>query len=429
MKEKYIEKSSEEVHDIIERMPTQWTGWIVLTVSFLIGVIFLLGFVIKYPDTVGGQISITSSKAPIRLVAVTSGRIHLLKSNYTLLKKGELIAYIENGANIKDIGQIETLLQQPIDTNTELFLSDILQLGDLSTAYNSFILSYQIYDQLRKSQLYTTIRRTLHQQVQADIHVAQNLEKELKLKEEIIRNIKNTLRKDSLLMEKGGLSKNNYKNQYNVYLSYEESKISLESSYLSRLSNINKNHLELARIDLEENEILQKAYSNLQASRNTLLNALNLWKLKYLMIAPEDGILEYLDFWRENTYIHISQEVFTILPAKNDIIGEVYISSLGAGKVEKGQEANIKLNDYPYDEYGLIKGEIHSISQLTNTISTPNGVIETYLVIVSFPNGLKTNYGKELSVNFETKGTIDIITKPKRLIQRLFDNLKAKSIK
>ena len=54
---------------------------------------------------------------------------------------------------------------------------------------------------------------------------------------------------------------------------------------------------------------------------------------------------------------------------------------------------------------------------------------EAYLVLVKFPHGLVTNFGKKLTVNFEAKGQADIITKPKRLIERLFDNLKSKSQK
>ncbi len=111
------------------------------------------------------------------------------------------------------------------------------------------------------------------------------------------------------------------------------------------------------------------------------------------------------------------------------MIGEVVISSHGAGKVEVGQSANVKVNNFPYDEYGLLKGGVSSISRLTNTTSTAEGVTDTYQTILSFPDGAITNFGKELPLDFETKGTAEIITKRKRLIERLFDNLKSKGEK
>lgn len=72
---------SEEVQDIIERMPTYWVKWIALCTGCLMGIILVLSFLIRYPDTVDGQISITSNIAPVRLVAHTSGRLHLLQEN------------------------------------------------------------------------------------------------------------------------------------------------------------------------------------------------------------------------------------------------------------------------------------------------------------------------------------------------------------
>ena len=259
--------------------------------------------------------------------------------------------------------------------------------------------------------------------------MADNLKRELKLVGRIVANEREHLKKDSLLLLKGGISKLNYDDQHNALLAQEETEVGLQSSHLSKLSDINKNKLEIDRLNIEESETLQKAYESVLVNYNELMNQLNVWKIKYLLIAPEGGDLEYLGFWRENTHVQVSEELFTILPEKNEVIGEVYMTSVGAGKVKSGQEANVKLTDYPYDEYGLLKGRVQNVSQLTNTISTQNGMVETYLVTVTFPDGLRTNFGKQLSLNFETKGSIEIITKPKRLIQRLFDNLKAKSTK
>jgi hypothetical protein len=57
-------------------------------------------------------------------------------------------------------------------------------------------------------------------------------------------------------------------------------------------------------------------------------------------------------------------------------------------------------------------------------MQTPQGIIENYLVTVDLPNQLKTNYGSQLDAKFEIKGSAEIITKSRRLLERLFDNLK-----
>ena len=134
-------------------------------------------------------------------------------------------------------------------------------------------------------------------------------------------------------------------------------------------------------------------------------------------------------FWRENSFVSSGQELFTVIPDKGDFFGEIKIPAQGAGKVEVGQQANVKLLKYPYDEYGYLRGKVSSISRITNNINTENGITPTYLVTVSFPDGMTTNFGRRLPLDFETQGQVEIITKRKRLIERLFDNLKAKAEK
>ena len=110
--------------------------------------------------------------------------------------------------------------------------------------------------------------------------------------------------------------------------------------------------------------------------------------------------------------------------------GEVAIASDGAGKVRSGQKVNVKLSDFPYDEYGILVARVIGVSKLTAQKKTSDGnLIGVYLVQVDFPDGLTTNFGKKLSLNFESKGSAEILTRPRRLIERLFDNLKAKGTK
>jgi hypothetical protein len=50
-----------------------------------------------------------------------------------------------------------------------------------------------------------------------------------------------------------------------------------------------------------------------------------------------------------------------------------------------------------------------------------------YRVIISFPNGLNTQYGKEVPSQLHFQGRAEVITEERRVIERLFDKLKAHS--
>lgn len=182
-KEDSMSNYSEEVQAIIDRMPTQWVKWFALCVGSLIGIVILLSFWIKYPDTVEGEVSVTATKAPVRLVANNSGRMQLLVKNRQSVKKNEVIAFIESGADYHHVLQVEALLfNLYADHEANYPLPDSLLLGDVSTAYNSFYISYKQYRQLLTSDLYATMRISLQQQIEIDKEIEDNLHKEIALK-------------------------------------------------------------------------------------------------------------------------------------------------------------------------------------------------------------------------------------------------------
>jgi hypothetical protein len=83
------------------------------------------------------------------------------------------------------------------------------------------------------------------------------------------------------------------------------------------------------------------------------------------------------------------------------------------GKVKIGQIVNIKLQNYPDYEFGVLKGTVKHVSE----ISTKDGF---YTIDVSLPKKLRTSYNKKIAFKQEMRGTADIITEDLRLMQRFF---------
>lgn len=415
---------SEEVQDIIERMPTRWCAWVALIVSILMSMLIGLSFLISYPDTVDGEVSITGANAPLRLVSRSNGRLHLLKEPNQTISQNATIAYIESGASYNDVQLLKAYLERSPKT-----LSSNLKLGELGGSYNSYLIAVEHWERLMKSDRYKTMRKSIEAQIESNKDVVQQLSNSLGFKEKVLYNLQKAMERDSILASKKVISKSELEQTQNSLLTQGEAEASLRNSQLMKQAEIKTSQIEIARSHIEEDEQLEAAYIDMMAKRNLLQTELRLWEEKYVIKAPTNGKLDYLGFWRENLMVKEGVELFTILPQHGEIMGEAYIPAIGAGKVKVGQLVNVKLNDYPYDEFGLLCGKVVSISPLMNKVQMNNAVVETYLVRIAFPQGATTNFDHKLSLNFESKGTAEIVTKPKRLIERLFDNLKAKSTK
>lgn len=420
-------RREEEIQDIIDRMPTKWVQYIALFLIGLMCLFIILGFLIKYPDTVSGTISITADVAPVRLVSNNEGKIHLLKKNKCWVHEGDVIAYIESGANYTHVLLLDSLLLYDLtDSSFHISFPDTLLLGDISSAYNKHVIAHEQYKRFILSDIYVNMQQNLSNQINIDKNIVINSQKELVLQKQILQMMEAQLYKDSLLHIHDVLSEADYQSQYKNYLNVAGNYHNLQNEILTIQSSISRNQFELQRIILEKDNNLQQLCAELKTSQNALINAIQIWKKRYLEYTPIDGQLEYLGFWKENNYIDVGKELFSVIPNKSEFIGEVYVSADGAGKIKVGQFANIKLQNYPYDEYGMLKGIVSSISRQANNYAMTEKNGDAYLVIILLPDGVKTNFNKQLPVDFETKGQVDIITNPKHLIERLFDNIKSK---
>lgn len=418
------ETRTEEVQTIIDRMPTVGARYAALVTCVLVGVTLLMGFVIKYPDTVDGPISITALYAPVRIVSHTGGRLHLIKENNKPVEKEEVIAYLHNAADYNAVQTLTGLLRDSEEKDGIVSFPSGIELGELSTAYNNFVLAYNQYYRFEEKNTYPAQYASLKKQISMDSLILHNTETELALKEEMLGIVAERAYRDSVMFASDAISELEWMNRRKEELSVREAYQNLQTNRSSILSRIHTNSREVDRLEIEEEENREKLNIQMLASRNELSNAIRQWQHTYVVTTPVDGRLEYLGFWRENSFVNAGTELYSVIPDKNELIGEVIISSQGAGKVKPGLTVNVKLNNYPYDEYGSIKGEVLSVSELTNKMKSGEGEVDTYLVTIGFPHGATTNYGIELGLNIETKGVAEIITKDKQLIHRLFDNLK-----
>jgi len=150
----------------------------------------------------------------------------------------------------------------------------------------------------------------------------------------------------------------------------------------------------------------------LKLSYNNLLEAFGHWESKYVLRSPAAGTIAFIRFWTNNQNVTTGDKVFTVIPEETgEWIGQLVLPIQGSGKVKVGQKVRVKLDGYPFMEFGFIWGEIRSKSQMP--------VDNNYMLEIYFPGGLKTSQGKALELHHGMRGQAEIITENKRLLERL----------
>ena len=154
---KELELRSEEVQEILTRIPhwlIRWGSMVVLAIFILF---FFVSWIVKYPDIISTQIIITTNIPPQKLIAKTSGKIEaILVTDKSVVVKNTPIAIIENTANYNDVFLLKNIVDTiNIEKNAFPFYKlKLTQLGDVESAYALFQKEYSVDELNRKLQPY-----------------------------------------------------------------------------------------------------------------------------------------------------------------------------------------------------------------------------------------------------------------------------------
>lgn len=412
------ELRSEEVQDILTKMPHQLIRWGNTIILFIIFLVFIFSYFIKYPEIITGNITITTEVPPEKLIAKTSGKIqHLLVEDQSNIDKNTPLAIIENSANYKDVYLLKKVVDS-IDINKDaiefpISLFTSLELGDVGNSYSLFekdFLTYQIND---KFQPYNIDKASQNIESNEQLERINLLNEEKKIALIEVDYKKNELDRYKKLFEKGVISTQEWEQKNIEYLQSKKNITSLNSQISNLRSSLNNLGKEKKTTTLSEQKDILTLKRNLISSFNTLKKSISDWEINYVLKSSNAGQVSFLKIWSEQQNVNSGETIFVVVANDaSDYIGKLEVLSFNSGKIKVGQNVNIRLANYPDREFGVIKGTVKSISL------TPDKE-NNLLIDVSLPNGLKTSYNKDILFQQEMSGTADIVTEDLRLIERI----------
>ena len=146
-----IELRSEEVQEILTRVPHWMIRWGNIIVLIILLVMMMFSYFMKYPDILTTQVVITTQNPPEKLVARTTGKIaKILVEDRVEVEPKTPLAIIENTANYNDVFQliacVDTISINKAQFNFPFDKLNILQLGEIQNAFTIFEKDYIAYD-------------------------------------------------------------------------------------------------------------------------------------------------------------------------------------------------------------------------------------------------------------------------------------------
>ena len=284
----------------------------------------------------------------IKKILVTEGEV--VKDSQILLEldtraaKSKLKALETVKSQIMaDILLSKIQLGNEIDTN-QLTENQLIKLNSSKSEYNSRI------DAAKNAVEQATYRRS------SNIEQINTLTEVLKIREEVLQNL-------GELVEIGGLSKVKYlKEQQEVIqlkgrLENSKNDLKASDSILKEAKNKLSNTIAATKIDsatkIEENE---KQLAQIQNQINEALLTLSYQEIT----SPLNGLVFDLQPAAPGYVVNTELPILKIVPI-DDLVARVFVPNRDIAFLKKGQLVKVRVDAYPYNEFGEIEAKIDSI--------------------------------------------------------------------
>lgn len=411
---------SEVVRKILNDVPSWIVRRGISVIVSIIALFFISTFFISYSDSITAEVEINAETPPANIVARTSGKIKLLIKDKAKVKKGQYLGLIENPANTEDLfyilENIEDIKNQTYrnDTIGNYKIRKNLELGSIQESYLNFLNGIQDYNNYLKLDPEEKQIANLENKLKLYGGLKNQIivEKKIMTKEKYL--VEQKYQRHNKLWKKEVISKAEYENIRLEYLNFNRLYEGIISESINNSIQVTELHRAINLLNIRKQEQLTIKKESVIASFKLFKNRLLQLEEDYLLKAPIDGEVSFFNVWADNQNITEADEVMTVVPDSGNIFGFAKTPIRGSGNIKKNQKVNIKFHAYPATEYGRVFANVQSISLLSKG--------DFYNIRIKLPNGLNTTYKKKLKFRPGMKGTAKIITKDKKLIERIFNS-------
>lgn len=407
---------STHINEIIEKKPNWLVRCGIGGMLFFLLLLLLAAWLVKYPDILVAKVDIVTPRPPIDILAKVNApikRIFEHKENDTVSKNGPILL-LESTTNYGQFIQLKELFKKIRHQENKSPSTDWLDsLGGLQPSYNSFALA-------RLNLQYYEEDRPFDKRIEGLKKIASGNTRSLRFTENYLgssrkdfESKKTEFRRYKQLYEKDVISASEFEQVKQTLAQKEMGYANDHKSLNSERMNIANLEREILELELQQKEYEQQLKLTYQNAFNELKSQMEQWELQYLIKPPIKGRLSYFNNLNEGDFVTAGERILTIIPIQQDRLQAVgAFPSENAGKVKKGDKVVLKLDAYPYHEYGTVEGVIKRISEVP--------LENTYSIVIELPEKLLTNYNNKIDFKQRLTATADIITKDQSLLQRIF---------
>ncbi|MDP5337506.1 MAG: HlyD family efflux transporter periplasmic adaptor subunit, partial [Nodularia sp. (in: cyanobacteria)] len=140
--------------------------------------------------------------------------------------------------------------------------------------------------------------------------------------------------------------------------------------------------------------------------------------------SPIDGIIFELPVTKAGEVVQTGQRIANIAPQDSEIILKAQMPIQDSGFLEVGMPVKIKFDAFPFQEHGIVPGEVTWIAPDSQVNQTPQGNLETFDLEVAIQQRYIQNGDQPILLTPGQTANAEVIIRQRRVIDFILDPFK-----
>ncbi|MBD2676207.1 MULTISPECIES: HlyD family efflux transporter periplasmic adaptor subunit [Nostoc] len=463
---------SEITKESLDSFPQVWTRGLLYFLVIFVSIILPWTMLFKVDETGTARGRTEPKEKTIKLDAAVAGTVAEIrvkegdpvKPGQTLLVlESELVKSDLQQAQDKLEGQLNRLAQLNSSKNQLLVslatqqqqnqsqqLEKQTQIAQASQNLDALKNAYELQKEEKLAQVNQAQKTLEHSRTNSKlaesslISTQREVERYSKLKQEGVVPEINVVEKEDIAKEKQKIYEQSKSDIEQAKLTLAEQKSSYERSIRQTNADIEQARLRLKEQERsyetltrsgqlavlkigEQQKSLETDITSLQSeiaqSKRQIL-ALRFQLSQREIRATTSGILFHLPIEKAGSVVQPGTMVAEIASLNSPLIVRAQMATTESGSLQTGLPVKLKFDAYPFQDYGVISGEIIKISPTTIEIDTPNGKVAAYNLDIAIKQNCIPSANKCIPFRPGDTATAEVIVRQRRIIDFLLDPFK-----
>lgn len=408
--------------ELIDTLPRVWTRGLLYLLVVFAAILLPWAMLSKVDETGSARGRLEPKGKTLKIDAPVAGTVATVKvKEGQTVRSGQTLLELESELARTELQQAQAKLEGQMNRGAQL----IVVQNQLKTAVRTQQQQSQAQESEQLAQL-DQIRQRLN-----------SSRKAYALEKDRLAVAQNDVQRHQSLWQKGVISKSKLEEVEGVMFERQRLLQQVQSDIQEATTELEKQQSAYERVMrtgelavLESQRQLKELQSQVVdvhseiAQTKKLIQSLQFQLRQQVLRAPTNGSIFQLSIQNAGSVLQPGQTIAQIAPQGAALMFRAQMPSQESGFLRVGMPVKLKFDAYPFQDYGVVEGNLRWLSPDSKVVETAQGKVETFELEIALDQTYIQNQNQRVVLTPGQTATAEVIVRQRRIIDFILDPFK-----